>query len=191
MEKFSQRIWKGCKVITTDAMGKAGDLAILWQPLIVTLSDGRANKFSITYNFSLPGIEVKGTLVKIYRPSVFPQKHSFFIFLEWRTGQAFTSSWVIGGDFNLIALLSENKGGKRDSDRFQEAFSEILTRSSLLDAETRNGWYTWKNKRGGSHLVASKLDRFLITEGISHGRGEVNSSVMPSAGSDHWPIILH
>ena len=98
---------------------------------------------------------------------------------------------MIGSDFNLITSLSEKKGGKRDLDRFQEAFGEILTRSSLLDVETGNGWYTWNNKRGDSHLVASRLDRFLISEDISHGRGEVNSSVLPSARSDHWPIILH
>jgi len=39
-------------------------------------------------------------------------------------------------------------------------------------------------------LVASRLDRFLVSEEVSRGGGGVNASVLPSAGSDHWPISI-
>jgi len=83
MEKFSQRIWKGCKVLATDAIGMASGLAILWQPHGVLLSDWRENKFFIFVDFSFPGSEVKGTVVNIYGSSAFPQKHAFLDFLGW------------------------------------------------------------------------------------------------------------
>ena len=56
--------------------------------------------------------------------------------------------------------------------------------------ETGNGWYTWNNKRGGKHLVASRLDRFLVSESILHDMGEIMSEVLPGTGFDHWPIYL-
>ena len=76
-------------------------------------------------------------------------------------------------------------------DKFQEAFGIFQAQSLFMDMETGNGWYTWNNKRGGEHLVASRLDRFLVSESILHDTGEIMTKVLPVAGSDHWPICLH
>ena len=46
-------------------------------------------------------------------------------------------------------------------------------------------------KGGGGHLVASRLDRFLVFENIMHGTGEIMVDVLPTVGSDHWPICLN
>ena len=111
-------------------------------------------------------------------------------FLNWLQDQAKQGSWVLGGDFNLIANLGEKKGGRRALDKFQEAFSEFLARGSLVNMETGSGWFTWNNKRGGEYLVASRLDRFLVSENIMHSMGEILANVLPANGSDHWPISL-
>ena len=76
-------------------------------------------------------------------------------------------------------------------DNFQEAFRECLARGLLIDVETGNGWFTWNNKRGGEHLVASRLDRFLVAKNIMHSTGDFMAVVLPANGSDHWPISLH
>ena len=55
----------------------------------------------------------------------------------------------------LITSLREKKGGRRDLDKYQEDFREILTLGPLVDMETGDGWYTWNNMREGDHLVAS------------------------------------
>ena len=96
----------------------------------------------------------------------------------------------MGGNFNLIANLGEKMGGQRSLDRFQEAFGAFQARSSFVDMETSNGWYTWNNKRGGEHLVASHLDRFMVLEPILHCTGEIMTEVLPVAGFDNWPICL-
>ena len=96
----------------------------------------------------------------------------------------------MGEDFNLIANLGGKKGGQRTMDKFQEAFGIFQAQSSFVDMETGNGWYMWNNKRGGEHLVASRLDRFLVSESILHDMGEIMIEVLPAAGSDHWPICL-
>ena len=58
-------------------------------------------------------------------------------------------------------------------DKYQEEFREILSQSSLVDLETRDGWFTWNNKRGGDHLVTYRMDRFPVSENITRGSGEI------------------
>jgi hypothetical protein len=60
-----------------------------------------------------------------------------------------------------------------------------------VDLETTNGIYTWNNRRGGSSHIASCLDIFLVSEDIATTGDELSSSILPSSGSDHWPICLH
>ena len=44
-----------------------------------------------------------------------------------------------------------------------------------------DGWFTWKNRRGGNHLVASILDHFLVIENMVRGVGEIKENVIPAA----------
>ena len=126
-----------------------------------------------------------GTLVNIYGPSSFSEKHAFIDFLEWSNHQVEGAGWVMGGDFNLITNLGLKKVGQRTMDKFQETFGIFQAQSSFMDMETGNGWYMWNNKHGGEHLVASFLDRFLVSESILHDTGEIMTEVLPAAGFDH------
>ena len=56
--------------------------------------------------------------------------------------------------------------------------------------ETRDDWFTWKNRRGGDHPVTSILDRFLVSKHMVNGPGEITANVLPTVGSDHWPVCL-
>lgn len=60
----------------------------------------------------------------------------------------------------------------------------------LVDTNTRNGLFTWNNKRGGESHVASKLDRFIISEDLILIDKEIIARVLPFGGSDHWPVQL-
>lgn len=39
--------------------------------------------------------------------------------------------------------------------------------------------------------IASRLDRFLISDNAVHTGGEFLAHIVPFSGSDHWPIALH
>ena len=80
----------------------------------------------------------------MYGPSAFSQKPSFLEFLSWIKGQIGDSTWIVGGDFNLITSPGEKKGG-RSMDRFHEAFRDFVEQSQLVEMETGNRWYTWNN----------------------------------------------
>eukprot|EP00253_Pinus_taeda_P033177 PITA_33177 len=44
--------------------------------------------------------------------------------------------------------------------------------------------------RAGKHQIASKLDRFLISDNSVHLGGDFLAVILPHSGSDHWPVAL-
>ena len=60
----------------------------------------------------------------------------------------------------------------------------------LVDIVMNNGTYTWNNKRGGESQVASKLDRFIISEDLMIKNKDIAVRILPFGDSDHWPVQL-
>jgi len=61
---------------------------------------------------------------------------------------------------------------------------------NLVESDSSKGLFTWNNKRGGEVLVASKLDRFMISEELMMLNNELTARVLPFGGSDHWSVQL-
>ena len=99
-------------------------------------------------DFKILGAGTTGMISNIYGPSAFPQKQDFIHHLRWVDSIAKEGRWIVGGYFNLITILRENKGGRSVLDKYQEEFRGILAQSSLEDLETGDGWFTWNNRRG-------------------------------------------
>ena len=97
--------------MATHVVDQSRGIAILLQPHSVEFSHWRANKFALMAYFCLMDSGVRGTLGNIYGPSSFLEKQSFVDLLNWFKEQLEQGSWVLGGDFNLIANLGEKKGG--------------------------------------------------------------------------------
>eukprot|EP00253_Pinus_taeda_P021345 PITA_21345 len=98
--------------------------------------------------------------------------------------------WIIGGNFNLITKLEEKRGGCAKLDLGNGHFKEFIQNNLLIDIQLCNGMHTWRNRRAGRHQIASKLDRYLISDNTVHLGGDISASILPFAGSDHWPISL-
>lgn len=60
----------------------------------------------------------------------------------------------------------------------------------LVDAKTSNVIFTWNNNRGGVAQVASKLDRFIISEDLILLGLDLSAMILHFGGLDHWPIQL-
>lgn len=90
----------------------------------------------------------------------------------------------------MIKSLSEKKGGIRTLSKDSLKFQTFIDNMNLIDTETNSGLFTWNNKRGGEFQVASKLDRFIISEDLMLTNKEVIAKVLPFGGSDHWPVQL-
>ena len=82
------------------------------------------------------------------------------------------------------------KGERMHMEWDSNGFKKFIQRNNIIDLHTSNGIFTLNNKRGGAHQIASRLDRFLITKDIICLGGNIDSTIIPMAGYDHWPIEL-
>ena len=98
--------------------------------------------------------------------------------------------WIITGDFNMITSKGEKKGGISREDPKMERFRDVQIDLRLVDIPTINGKFTWNNRRGWNKQIASRLDRFLVSKHIIGMEIFYEASILPSIGSDHWPIKL-
>ena len=122
-------------------------------------------------DFKILGSGITGMIANIYGPSAYPQKHAFIHHLRWLDSLVKEETWIVGGYFNLITSLKENKWGRRVLDKYQEEFREILAQGPPMDLETGDGWFTWNKRRVGDHLVASRMDIFSVSENVMRGSG--------------------
>jgi len=190
ISRIGPQAWRGCSVAAVDALGASGGLAILWDPNQVRLLNFLSTRRSISADFVVVGAGGNGHLTNVYGPTALGEKSDFLKSLEWIHHQFHDKPWIIGGDFNMIKSLSEKRGGRSTLDPIQQEFTSFINKCGLVDVETVNGWYTWNNRRTGGHSIASRLDRFLISENYFTNSGDINASVLPAAGSDHWPVCL-
>eukprot|EP00253_Pinus_taeda_P022615 PITA_22615 len=88
----------------------------------------------------------------------------------------------------MIKSLNKKKGGLRRTEADMEAFGDWIAEQRLVDIQTTNGIYTWNNRRGGRHQIASRVDQFLMSEQIINWDIFIEAAILSRMGSDHWPI---
>jgi len=190
LEKIARKAWPSCKRMALDASGSAGGLGILWNPNLVSLHGFRSTCFSLSGFFQIIGASQVGFLSNVYGPSQSSRKLEFLDSLPGLKEEAGGLPWILGGDFNIIRSLEEKKGGIRRLTQVNELFHQAIEELRLVDLRTANSTFTWYNNRTGDRSIACRLDRFLVSEDIIMGGGQLSAVVLPSAGSDHWPISL-
>eukprot|EP00253_Pinus_taeda_P019736 PITA_19736 len=93
--------------------------------------------------------------------------------------------WIAAGDFNMITKIEDKIGGKSRLEPEVDHFKDFIQNASLIDMSFCNGTFTWSNRRSGKHQIASKLDRFLISDNAVHLGGDLTAEILAHSGSDH------
>jgi len=190
LEKILRKIWVGCSSVTVDASGASGGLAIIWNPQLLTLQDFHASHFFIQATFHLTGTDIHSHLSNVYFPQQLNQKLALLDTLTILNSNRQFPLWIGGGDFNFIRALEEKSGDREKLEGDSIGFRNYIQNNHLMDIHTSNGVYTWSNKCSGSQRIASRLDRFLISDNAIHLGGDFHASIVPQGGPDHWPIML-
>jgi len=85
----------------------------------------------------------------------------------------------LAGDFNIITTLAEKNGGTRRVDRDVDEFLALIETMEMVDIRTSNGQFTWNNKRSNHYQVATRLDRFLVSESIILRALDLGYNILP------------
>jgi exonuclease III len=190
LNKLLPYSWKQGEAVSIAAAGTAGGLAVLWNPTTVRLENFATTRWSITAEYRLIGSNQPGHITNVYGPANPREKQTFLRSLDYLPSLLKHKHWIIGGDYNLIRTLEEKKGGSRRLDQDTNDFNSLIDKLNLIDLEPTNGIFTWTNRRTGSHQIACKLDRFLISDSLMMEGLAMEASILNTHGSDHWPIQL-
>ena len=178
------------EVMGQDAIGSVGGIAILWNPNEIIFEDWISMTRILTGIGRIVGTKERVVISGIYGPHIPGERENFIKNMQIVQRIYPETTWIVGGDFNLIRSLEEKKGGIRTPDQYMEMFNDMIGDLRLVDIQTINGVFTLNNRRGGKNQIASRLDRFLVSETIMNMDVFVEAKIMPSLGSDHWPIRL-
>lgn len=190
LEKIAVKEWTGGHLIAVDAHGASGGLAILWDARVIQLHNIQANRNFIQANFHLLGSNTHGLITNVYFPQDIAQKAQILNTLSDLSTDRPHPLWIAGGDYNMTTSTEEKRGGRNRANNEGNLLKTFIQNNWLMDIQTGNGIFTWSNKREGEQQIASRLDRFLISDNAVHLGGEFTASILPVSGSDHWPIEL-
>ena len=111
LASIARKVWKGCESVAVDARGAAGGLGILWKLREVHLSGFLATPCTLTADFHIISTRIRGVISNVYGPPRAEQKPAFLESLTDLKSLVQDKAWIVGGDFNLIRILDEKKGG--------------------------------------------------------------------------------
>ena len=184
------KAWPGSRSVAVDAVGSSGGLAIAWNPQALQIGNFHASHNLIQATFHPIGTNIHGHLSNVYFPQDLASKVALLNTLEHLNSNRTHPIWILGGDFNMITRLAEKSGGRARLDQDSAHFKDFISNKWLMDVPFCNGLFTWSNRRTGRQQIASKLDRFLLSDNAIHVGGDITGTILPIPGSDHWPIIL-
>lgn len=169
-----------------EGRGRRGGLVLLWNGLEVEIQ-----------SFSLNHIDakVKDIVLGTWRFTGiygYPEDENMH-----KTGQLMyllknteAHPWVCGGDFNLMTVSTEKKGGNGFNENEACMFREALQWCNLMDLGYVGYDFTWSNNRGGEKNVQERLDRFVVNEAWKSCFSGSFVSHLEKRRSDHLPILL-
>ena len=74
---MAKKILKNSEASAIDALGAAGGIGIIWNPLVLSLTNFMATKLSISVEFHILGTSSKGILTNVYGPFTLAPKQAF------------------------------------------------------------------------------------------------------------------
>lgn len=172
------------------AKNTAGGILTLWNPQKIGIIGAKAYRNYLSVVIQPIGDKDTYLVTNVYGPQRTEDKLKFLGSLVELRDRHVGIPWIMGRDFNTNKSLSEKRGGTRALSKDSVAFQTFTDNMNLVDTETNNGLFTWNNKRGGEAQVASKLDRFIISEDLMLIDNEITRRVLPFGGSNHWPVQL-
>lgn len=99
--------------------------------------------------------------------------------------------WICGGDFNLMMVSGEKKGGNSFNMSDAQMFRDVVEKCELRDMGFVGHEYTWSNNQPCENNIQERLDRFLGCDNWKNLFPGSFVSYLSKRKSDHLPILLH
>ncbi|GJU93005.1 RNA-directed DNA polymerase, eukaryota [Tanacetum coccineum] len=171
--------------VSSDSVGSSGGILCVWEATVfkkdyATVSDN----FIAIYGTWISN-NTKVLIVVIYAPQ--PPSHKRVL---WDYILTLIARWngetIVMGDFNEVRSKEERLGSIYNHSSSRH-FNQFITSSGLVDVNLEGYSFTWSHP---SATKMSKLDRFLVSEGIISLFPSITALCLDRHLSDHRPILL-
>ncbi|XP_019158195.1 PREDICTED: uncharacterized protein LOC109154910 [Ipomoea nil] len=169
-----------------NTIGFAGGLLLAWNKDILNLEVVGSNSQTIHCKV-LEGGSLQFHLSFAYvRPNLRAKE------LFWSECKAFGASrsgpWVILGDFNDIANISDHWGSDQINMNNMTRFCEAYEECGLMEVPSTCPNFTWIRQIGGCTVTRRRLDRVFWNIDAQEAFQEAKARVLTRTHSDHHPI---
>ncbi|KAG5610699.1 hypothetical protein H5410_021980 [Solanum commersonii] len=100
------------------------------------------------------------------------------------------SSWLIGGNFNVVLNAKEKIGRLPVKDIDHEDFDCCIESCELSKVQYKGSPFTWLNGRAGSDCIFERLDRILINQEMGNWFNHIEVEHLPRTGADGSPMFI-
>ncbi|GJU86013.1 RNA-directed DNA polymerase, eukaryota, partial [Tanacetum coccineum] len=171
--------------VTSDSLGNSGGILCVWeQSVFQKIGASVSDNFIAVYGTWLP-TSTKILIIVIYAPQSYTLKRTL-----WEYISSLINRWdgetIVMGDFNAVRTEDERFGSVFNV-LCARNFNQFISSSGLIDVKMEGYSFTWSLP---SASKMSKLDRFLITNGILSVFPSLSAVCMDRHLSDHRPIVL-
>ncbi|GKB48586.1 RNA-directed DNA polymerase, eukaryota [Tanacetum coccineum] len=129
--------------------------------------------------------KMKVMIISVYAPQADSYKRALWSYLELLVNR-WNGESIIMGDFNEVRRKEERWGSTFNA-HGARVFNNFISNAGLVDLQLEGFSFTWSHP---SASKMSKLDRFLVTDGLISSFPHISAVCLDRHLSDHRPILL-
>nr|GFA68602.1 RNA-directed DNA polymerase, eukaryota [Tanacetum cinerariifolium] len=172
-------------VMEGDSAGSSGGILCVWEATIF-----KKDYATVFDNFiSIYGTWIsnnsKVLIVVIYAPQSLSHKRALWDYISSLIAR-WNGETIVMGDFNEVRSIDERFGSMFNQSSSRH-FNHFIMSSGLVDVKFEGYSFTWSHP---SATKMSKLDCFLVSEGIISLFPSITALCLDRHLSDHRPILL-
>ncbi|GJR17649.1 RNA-directed DNA polymerase, eukaryota [Tanacetum coccineum] len=166
------------------ALGNSGGILCAWDNNVLckehhTISDN----FIAVFGTWIP-TKMKVMIISVYAPQADSYKRALWSYLELLVNR-WNGESIIMGDFNEVRRKEERWGSTFNA-HGARVFNNFISNAGLVDLQLEGFSFTWSHP---SASKMSKLDRFLVTDGLISSFPHISAVCLDRHLSDHRPYL--
>ncbi|GJV61243.1 RNA-directed DNA polymerase, eukaryota [Tanacetum coccineum] len=184
---IAQSLWGNLNFdhVVGPSVGFSGGILCVWDSCVFIKDHVSKSDYFVAIMGTWVPTSTKLLIISVYAPQELTEKRDL-----WNYLRSLIDRWdgetVIMGDFNEVRYEHERFGSTFNS-QGANAFNNFISLAGLIDLPLEGYTFTWAHK---SASKMSKLDRFLLSEGLFLSFPHLSALCLDRHLSDHRPILL-
>ncbi|GKB20293.1 RNA-directed DNA polymerase, eukaryota [Tanacetum coccineum] len=180
-------LWGNSKFDCTisESVGNSGGILCVWDPSVFCKENHIISDNFIALYGSWVSKKVKLLMISIYAPQSSASKRILWNYISNLIG-CWDGHYMVMGDFNEVRCVKDRFGSEFNAQSANE-FNCFISNSGLIEIQLEGYSFTWSLQ---SAKKMSKLDRFLVSDGLLSVFPHLSGICLDRHLSDHRPILL-